>query len=106
MHIRVAAALDRLGRWGKAMDELKTALELALPDDIVMPFAENCSYITALLQELQKRGAFPEQIEGILILAEQYRESKQRIFTRPLGRVRTTDSADGNWKSPGLRRSA
>ena len=69
-----------LDRRGQAVAELKTALDLALPDGIVMPFAENCDYITTQLQELQKRGIYPDQIEKILTLAEGYRESKQRIL--------------------------
>lgn len=80
LHIQLAAALERLGRGGQAMEELKTALDLALPDGIVMPFAENCDYITIQLQGLQKRGVYPEQIEKILTLAAQYRESKHRIL--------------------------
>ncbi|MFR9273895.1 MAG: LuxR C-terminal-related transcriptional regulator [Clostridia bacterium] len=80
LHIQLAAALDMLDRRGQAVAELKTALDLALPDGIVMPFAENCDYITTQLQELQKRGIYPNQIEKILTLAEGYRESKQRIL--------------------------
>ena len=44
-----------------------------------MPFAENCDGITIPLQELQKRGIFPEQIEKILTLTAVYRESEQKI---------------------------
>lgn len=80
LHIQLAAALEQLDRCGQAMEELEGALELALPDGIVMPFAENCDYITISLQELQKRGVFPEQIEKILTLAAGYRRSKQKIL--------------------------
>ena len=78
--IHLHIQLDMLDRRGQAVAELKTALDLALPDGIVMPFAENCDYITTQLQELQKRGIYPDQIEKILTLAEGYRESKQRIL--------------------------
>lgn len=80
LHIQLSAALDQLGRRVQAMEELKTALELALPDGIVMPFAENCDYITIQLRELQERGNHPERIDEILALAVQYRESKQKIL--------------------------
>lgn len=80
LHIQLAAALEKLGRRGQAMEKLQTALELALPDGIVMPFAENGDYIIIPLQELQKRGVFPEQIGKILTLAAEYRESKQKIL--------------------------
>lgn len=80
LHIQLAAALDQLGRRGQAIEELKTALELALPDGSVMPFAENCDYIITQLQELQKRDIYPDQIEKILTLAAEYRKSKQRIL--------------------------
>ena len=80
LHIQLAAALDQLGRRRQAEAELQAALELALPDGIVMPFAENCDYITSQLRELQKRGLYPEQIDEILALAMRYRESKQKIL--------------------------
>ena len=80
LHIQLAAALEQIGRRGQAMEELRTALDLALPDGIVMPFAENCDYITTQLQELHKRGVFPEQIEKILTMAAGYRVSRKRIL--------------------------
>lgn len=80
LHIQLSAALDQLGRRGQAMEELKTALELALPDGIVMLFAENCDLITIQLRELQKRGVYPEQIKKILTLVAHYMESKRRIL--------------------------
>lgn len=80
LHIQMAAALEQLGRWEQAKEELITAFELALPDGIVMPFAENCEYIMNQLQELQKRSVYAEQIERIFTLAAEYRKSKQRIL--------------------------
>ncbi len=79
LHIQLSAALDQLGKRPLAMKELKAALDLALPDGIVMPFAENCDYITIQLRELSKRGIYREEIGDILTLAERYRESKRKI---------------------------
>lgn len=59
LHIQLSAALEQLGRRTPAMEELNAALELALPDHILMPFAENADYIAQPLQDLQKRGVFP-----------------------------------------------
>ncbi len=56
LHIQLAAANDALNRSAEASDELKQALALALPDGIVMPFAENIGIPERLLDGF---GAMP-----------------------------------------------
>lgn len=80
LHIQLAAALEKLSRREEAMKELRTALDMALPDGIVMPFVESGDYITIHLQELQKAGDDSEKIGCILSLAEQYQAEKQKIL--------------------------
>ncbi len=80
LHIQLSAALDQIGRYTEALEELHIALDMAIPDGIVMPFAESEAYITNLLQELGKQGVYPEEIERILILAQSFHSAKQKIL--------------------------
>ena len=72
--------MDQIGRYTEALEELHIALDMAIPDGIVMPFAESEAYITNLLQELGKQGVYPEEIERILILAQSFHSAKQKIL--------------------------
>lgn len=58
IHIRIceAAAQDRLGRRREALATLAEALDIAAPDQVIMPFVENGGYIDGLLAELQAAG--------------------------------------------------
>lgn len=89
LHIQLAAALERLSRRKEALAELMAALELALPDNIVMPFAESEAYIFDLLQELQDTGVYAEEIGRILPLAEQFRTAREKIRREHLGENET-----------------
>lgn len=89
LHIQLATALERLGRHKEAFDELRLALDLALPDGIRMPFAESETYVLDLLKELQSTGVYAEEIEKILPLAEQFRTARERIRREHLGENET-----------------
>lgn len=80
LHIQLAAALEQLHRRKEAMKELCVALDMALPDGIIMPFVESGDYIASHLQELQKVEDYRKEISRILSLAEQYRAGKQKIL--------------------------
>ncbi len=79
LHIQLAAAFEKLGKTADALKELKTALSLAMPDNILMPFAENSIYISNRLLELHKEVEYTEYIEKILKLAEQVQSGKEKI---------------------------
>lgn len=80
LHIQLSAALEQIGRHAEALEELSTALSMALPDGIIMPFAESEAYITNLLQELGQQGVYPEEIARILTLAQSFHSAKQKIL--------------------------
>lgn len=80
LHIQLSAALERLGRHGEALAQLHTALDMALPDGIVMPFTESEVYITPLLQLLQEQDVHPGEIGRILSLSASFRKAKQKIL--------------------------
>ncbi len=80
LHIQLSAALEQIGRHEEALAELHTALDMALPDGIVMPFAESQVYLTALLQQLQEQDVYPGEIARILSLSASFRSAKQKIL--------------------------
>jgi LuxR family maltose regulon positive regulatory protein len=70
-HIYLAAAQQALGGKAQAVKSLRTALDAALPDNLLMPFVENNSHILPLLQAL-KRDRRREGVRRILDLAENW----------------------------------
>lgn len=74
----MARALDAIGKRGEALAELKTALEIALPDEVFMPFAENYRWIHGLLPGLP--GArYGEALAKMRTLGEQFAASCERL---------------------------
>jgi len=71
-HIYVAAASEKLHRRDAALEEVKKALELAFPDQLLMPFVEHCNLIEPLLSELYHGGMQREFISSVLRLYEPY----------------------------------
>ena len=67
-HIYLAAAYHRLLREAEALDHLKKALAIALPDAVFMPFAENGDYLQPLLKKLYHEGYCREELARILEL--------------------------------------
>ena len=49
VQIQAAAALTQLGKLDDARAALTSALDLALPDELLLPFAENHGYLAPLL---------------------------------------------------------
>ncbi len=69
LHIQLAAASYALGRQEAAVTELKTALDQAMPDDILMPFAENGQFLMPILKHLPTQYA--DAVEKISDLYEE-----------------------------------
>jgi LuxR family maltose regulon positive regulatory protein len=70
-HIYLAAAHQALGDKARAVKSLRTALDAALPDALLMPFVENNSRIRTLLRAL-RRDRRREGVRRILGLAESW----------------------------------
>lgn len=77
--IHIAAANQRVYRREDAVRTLKEALDLAIPDEVYMPFAENCDYIEPTLKELQLQHDYHEPIVKILELYRKYQISLEQI---------------------------
>ncbi|HWQ30799.1 MAG TPA: LuxR C-terminal-related transcriptional regulator [Negativicutes bacterium] len=67
-YIYLAAANHRIFRQEAALEALRQALDIAMPDRLYMPFVENCDYIKPLLSELHGQGIFKKAIERIFEL--------------------------------------
>lgn len=76
LHIQTAAAYEMLNQRGEALAELRSAITLAAPDGILLPFAENGIYLNDILHSF--RNEFPEQIHKILELANAISETVKK----------------------------
>ncbi|HHW93558.1 MAG TPA: hypothetical protein GX734_03590 [Clostridiaceae bacterium] len=80
LHIQLAAAFEKIGRTEDALEELTTALSLAMPDNILMPFAENKTYISKQLSEFKEKEEYAEYIDKILELSETVQAGRDKIL--------------------------
>lgn len=80
INILLAAANHRVYRHEEALACLRAALDMALPDALYMPFAENGDYIEPLLRELSGDIAYREGIGKILRLYDVFRSGRERIL--------------------------
>jgi len=78
-YIYSAAANWRIFRQPEALEALKKAIDLAMPDKLYMPFVENCDYIRPVLELLHRAVNRCEGIERIFELYEPYRQAMRRI---------------------------
>lgn len=74
-YIYVAAANRQIFRQSQALMFLNKALALAIPDELYLPFVENCDYIKPLLKELHKESIYCKAIDKILKLYDTYQQS-------------------------------
>lgn len=78
-YIYLAAANRKIGRQKEALEALKLALDIAMPDQVYMPFVENWDYIQYMLEEMYGQGICPKDIARIKELSGRYRKSVEQI---------------------------
>ena len=78
-YIYLAAANLKIHRNAEAKEILNKAMDIAMPDELYMPFVENGDYIEPLLLEYTVQGAHQEQAQKILELYETYSAAKEKI---------------------------
>ena len=78
-HIFFAAANSILGKDENAKTSIETALTLAQPDNLIMPFVENSNYLKKLLADFNDNKQFSGFIAKILKLQNKYKKSKIKI---------------------------
>ncbi len=78
-YIYMAAANLKIHRDIEALENLKKAMEIAMPDKLYMPFVENCDYIELLVHQLTTWGAYKDEAKQILKLYKVYATGKAKI---------------------------
>lgn len=74
-YIYTAAANKKLFRDEEALAALQQALDIALPDKVIMPFVENADLIEPLLEELRCKGIYREEALQIVALSRKYQQA-------------------------------
>ena len=80
-NLLIAAGNVGLGLWAKADDALFSALDLALPDKIYMPFATNATFLPQL-KGLKDDETYRYDVGRILQLAAAFEKARNNIFSR------------------------
>jgi LuxR family maltose regulon positive regulatory protein len=80
-YIHMAAANLKLGEKEMAMESLKSALEIAKPDRLYMPFVENGDYILDILKEVKQDELYKNEIQEIFKLYTNYKNGMEKIRT-------------------------
>lgn len=83
-HIYKAIAYRKLHRDREALSSLRSAMEIAVPDDLIMPFVENERLLAPLLDQLSRNTAWDSFIHKISDTAVPYNcsiEAIQNEFT-------------------------
>jgi LuxR family maltose regulon positive regulatory protein len=80
IHIHLSAANQKIFRDDQALDSLRQALVMAMPDRLYLPFLENCDYIAPLLEQLGREGVYPDAITRILELYSTYRKASEQMI--------------------------
>jgi LuxR family maltose regulon positive regulatory protein len=78
--IHLAGAYERTYRRNEALQALREALEIAMPDEVYMPFVENCDFIKPLLEKLYRDSLYRKDITKIFELYTEYRRAVERII--------------------------
>ncbi len=80
LHIQLAAAYEKIGRAKDACEELRIALSLGMPDNFIIPFAENTPYIAKQLSKLREEKEYSEYIDKIFEISEILQKGKKKIL--------------------------
>jgi LuxR family transcriptional regulator, maltose regulon positive regulatory protein len=79
LRIEIAGAYEALGHRKESCGHLKTALDLAVPDKIIMPFVEFGNYISVPLNDIAKTD-YALEIKDILSRVRDFRENLKKII--------------------------
>ena len=74
-NIHVSACFNKLRKKEEAFKKLKCALDIAMADDLYMPFVENYNYIEDLFRELKTEFKYRDFIRVVEKLYKEYKVS-------------------------------
>ncbi|WKY49000.1 LuxR C-terminal-related transcriptional regulator [Eubacteriaceae bacterium ES3] len=81
-HLYLAAGNAKLDRPAQALESLKKALDIAMPDGLYMPFAENSDYLRPILKKLAAQGIYKTELRNILALSKTYQNAREKLKTK------------------------
>lgn len=86
-------AYYRLNRLAESREALICAMDIAMPDDVIMPFVENAGPLLPVLDDLTKDSKYRDFIKKIKAYFEQYYQSIRKIVTEnfEIGTPRLTE---------------
>ncbi len=90
LSIYLSVAYHRLGREKDGMESLLRALDMAMPDGLILPFAENADLLGQSLGKAMENRRDAEK-QGLSSLIKRYSAGKERILQSLSGR----DAAEG-----------
>ncbi|WP_378955068.1 LuxR C-terminal-related transcriptional regulator [Pelosinus sp. sgz500959] len=74
IYIYIAAANKKLFRREAALSALRRGLDIAVSDNVIMPFVENMDLIEPLFAELSSKGIYREETMEIIKLSKSYQQ--------------------------------
>jgi LuxR family maltose regulon positive regulatory protein len=83
-YIHMAVANLKLSEKKTAIESIKSALQIATPDRLYMPFVENGEYILSILKEIEQQELYKNEIKDILELYNYYKNGIEKIRTSNL----------------------
>lgn len=79
----------------QAVDHLKEAMDIALPNQIYLPFSEHLEDLEPLYLELQKSGVYVSDIRQIIILGKKQKKGAAKIRRILYGQIGTLTKREG-----------
>ncbi|MBO4377297.1 MAG: hypothetical protein J5811_08400 [Lachnospiraceae bacterium] len=79
-YLQLAVAHNSMGHTTEARGFVVKAMDLAMPDQIIMPFVEVCDCICDSIRVMNLEGGYRDYSRAILRLSDGYREAKEIIY--------------------------
>ncbi len=79
-YLQLAVSHNSMGHTKEARNFVMKAMDLAIPDQIIMPFVEVCDCICDTLRIMDLEGGYKEFARAILRISDGYKESKEKIL--------------------------
>jgi LuxR family maltose regulon positive regulatory protein len=79
IHIYRAIAKYQLNRIDDSVFELKQALDIAMPDKVILPFIENARELSSVFKDLLQDDTYLEFIKKVMVFYEKYDQAIEKI---------------------------
>lgn len=79
IHIYRAISKYQLNRIDDSVSELKQALDIAMPDKVILPFVENARELSGVLENLCQDDIYSEFIKKVMVIYNKYDQAVEQI---------------------------